>query len=438
MKIERAIIFSILCAYLILPPYTEINAPIVPPLDKDSIPNLAVFAIVVLILGKRTPLLEGAPLTKLLLALFIVSPFGTILTNLDPIYVGPVVVPGLPVRDAVAVIVKQGIFLLPFFLARQHLATEEAQREILLALAIAGVIYSIPMLLEIRLSPRVNIWVYGFFPHSFDQQIRFGGFRPVVFLGHGLVVAFFTLTTVIAAFGLWRAGLALFSFVGGYLTVLLVLCKTVGAWAYSLVALPLVLFTGRRTQIRVAALMACVVIGYPILRGTGLIPVEAMTEQAAAIQQERAESLSFRFENEEAVLAHAQQRPIFGWGGWGRNVVRDPVTGETGTVLDGRWLIVISVFGWCGYLVEFGLLGLPLILLARKAGRDPGATASPYVGPVALILAFNMFDLLPNSPLTPFTWLLAGAILGYTEKSATQSAAPTTKSKSEGRIETIL
>ena len=34
---------------------------------------------------------------------------------------------------------------------------------------------------------------------------------------------------------------------------------------------------------------------------------------------------------------------------------------------------------------------------------------------VALILVFNLFDLLPNSPLTPMTWLLAGALLGHAE-----------------------
>ena len=83
---------------------------------------------------------------------------------------------------------------------------------------------------------------------------------------------------------------------------------------------------------------------------------------------------------------------------------------------DGRWIIVIGVFGWCGYIVEFGLLALPLLLLALAGTPGRAATdVSPYAGPLALLLAINMIDLLPNATLIPFTWLLAGALLGYAE-----------------------
>jgi len=34
---------------------------------------------------------------------------------------------------------------------------------------------------------------------------------------------------------------------------------------------------------------------------------------------------------------------------------------------------------------------------------------------LVLLLAINMVDLLPNSTITPFSWLLAGTLLGYSE-----------------------
>ena len=37
------------------------------------------------------------------------------------------------------------------------------------------------------------------------------------------------------------------------------------------------------------------------------------------------------------------------------------------------------------------------------------------LGAVALIVGVNMIELLPNATLEPWTWLLAGALLGWSE-----------------------
>ena len=42
------------------------------------------------------------------------------------------------------------------------------------------------------------------------------------------------------------------------------------------------------------------------------------------------------------------------------------------------------------------------------------------------MLGINMIDMLPNATLMPFTWLIAGALLGYAEALG-RSAAPTTR-----------
>lgn len=274
------------------------------------------------------------------------------------------------------------------------------------------------MLIEVRLSPQLNTWIYGFFQHSFEQMMRDGGFRPIVFLYHALWVGFFTMTALIAALALWRAAKperrTPYFLAAGYLGTVLVLAKTFGSLLYALSLAPLVCFAGRKLQLRIAVVLALIALLFPLLRGGDLVPVETMLEQAGRVDPDRARSLGVRFDNEGQLLARASEKPLFGWGGFGRNLIYD-ATGRTDSVTDGRWVIVIGVYGWSGYIVEFGLLALPLLLLARGAHRIPAADLSPYVGSLALILAINMIDMLPNATLIPFTWLLAGAMLGHAE-----------------------
>jgi hypothetical protein len=86
------------------------------------------------------------------------------------------------------------------------------------------------------------------------------------------------------------------------------------------------------------------------------------------------------------------------------------------TITDGRWIILIGIFGWVGYLAEFGLVALPVLLLWTRGAALAGSGAGPLIGPVALLLAINLVDMLPNASLTPLTWLFAGAVLGLGER----------------------
>lgn len=418
MPLERALIWSILGGYLLLPPLVNFDLPLLPPLDKATIPNLSAFAACVLMLGKRVSILPEVALGKLLMVLIVVSPVATVLTNPEPVTFGVVYLPGMTIRDALSVMINQLLFLLPFFLGRRFLSDEKAMREILIALVVAGLIYSVPIVIEARLSPQLNIWIYGFFQHSFEQMVRFGGFRPIVFLYHGLWVAFLVLMTLVSAVALARLEPAdnrpRHILIVLWLAAILLLCRSVGPVIYAIGLIPLVLVVKPTVQVRVAAVLALIVVAYPMLRGADVIPVDDMVERAYAFDAARGQSLEFRFDNEAVLLERASEKPLFGWGGYGRNMVFDPETGKSLTVPDGRWIIVIGLLGWVGYIMEFGLLALPLVYLAMQA-RSHANVLSPYAGVIALILAANMVDLLPNATLIPFTWLMAGAILGYAE-----------------------
>jgi hypothetical protein len=429
LPLERAVIWSILGPYLFLPPVAAFDFPLIPRLDKVSIPNASAFLICVVMLGHKVPILPRTFLARLLVLLFLLTPIAAVLTNSDPITFVIGGLPGLQVHDSISAAIAQGIALTPLLLGRRFLGSEAALRELLIALVIAGLVYSLPMLVEIRLSPQLNVWIYGFFQHDFGQMMRQGGYRPIVFLQHGLWVAFLTFLTLIAAVALWRwpptpAHRGRYFLASGYLAVMLVLCKSAAVLVYAAAALPLARFAKPGTQLRMAALLGLVAISYPLLRGAELVPVEAILKQAEAFGEDRADSLAFRFNNEELLLEHGRARPWFGWGGWGRNQIYDPFSGQMVSVSDGRWVIIIGTYGWFGYIAEFGLLGLPLFMLARRSLGRGAAEISPYAGPIALMLGFNMVDMLPNATLTPFTWLLAGALLAYAEApEAAESAA---------------
>lgn len=373
---------------------------------------------------------------------FVLSPSFTVLTNLQPVRfglddLGGLVIldfaaietwglPGLRMYDSLSMLAHQVLLMLPFFLAREALRSEAAIREILLALVIAGAIYMAPMLFEVRFSPQLHTRLYGFFQHDFIQAIRAGGFRPFVFMPHGLWVAFFAFMVLMAAAALWRIdrgprrklwGLAMAMGAG-----LVVICKSMGAILFAAVFVPIALVMKPRAHLVLAALLSVVVITYPALRGLGWIPTQDLVQRVAEFSPERAQSLEYRFNNENRVLAHAEEKPLLGWGGWGRFFPHDPETGRTEVVVDGMWIITIGNFGWLGYVALFGLLTLPVWSLALQAWRA-GQAPPPSVSILALILAANLVDLLPNATLIPFTWLICGALLGQAEDLARATAA---------------
>ena len=430
-KPERALIWSILGGYLFLPPLTEFNLPLVPAMDKVSIPNLSVFFILLFVLRAPVRLWPEARTAQLLVVGLILSAIPTVLTNGDPIIfevlrnADPIVfmvdqLPGQSIRDVGSVLIAQFLTIVPFLLARHVLSTDDGLREILLALMVGALIYSIPALIEIRLSPQINVWVYGYFQHSFEQMMRSGGFRPIVFLPHALWLALFVCIGLLATAALTRTTPVIerwkMLLLVGYLAVLLLLCKSLASIAYGLALTPLVLFVPPRWQIRLAVVFALVAVTYPMLRNLQLIPLDAILAQAEAISPARAQSLAYRFNNEEQLLARAAEKPLFGWGGWGRSLIRDPETGYILSVPDGRWIIIFGTFGWLGYICEFGLLALPLVLAWRFARRVAGAEVSPHLSALCVILGITLIDMLLNATLTPVTWLTAGAILGYAEK----------------------
>lgn len=423
-SVPIALCVSVFGGYLLLPSGLELDLPLLPPLDKYSIPIIcaALMAALVIQDPRRTETalpgwLPKSKVALVLLALLVIGAFGTVLTNRDPLSYGPRQLPPLQLYDAFSYVMTLLPVVLPILLARKFLASVEGQRVLLLTITISALIYTIPALWEVRMSPQLHKQFYGYFPHSFMQQIRQSGFRPHVFLDHGLTLAIFFAFALIGATALARMKYqgkpAKWGLAAAWLFVALILSKSLGALLITLVILPVILFLTPRTQVLVAALIAGTVLTYPMLRSVQLVPINSIMSVAHDISPERAASLETRVTNEEALLAKARQRPLFGWGGWSRSRVFDS-RGRDTSITDGAWIIEMGFGGWFRYVPIFGLLCWPLIALFFS-GRDK---IDPVATTLALILAAKLVDLLPNSGLHVFVWLLAGSLLGRVEMRA--------------------
>ena len=416
-----ALAISIIAAYLLLPVQGGVDLPLLPPINKNKV---AVIAIVIVIssMGKpgSTPeYLPGLFPKPLGLRLLIVAAIGgalmTVVLNGDTVVYGNRVLPALRIYDGLSAMLSAGLMLLPMLLARKYLARPEHHILLLAVLCVAGLCYSVLAAYELRMSPQLNRMVYGFFPHNWAQHVRGGGYRPLVFLAHGLQLSIFFTGTVIAACALMRVHVEkkrlLYMFAACWLFVMLVMTKSFGALAIAVVLVPLVMFLSVRWQLIAAAILAVLVVSYPLSRGAGVMPVDNIQNFVAGIDAQRASSLGVRLKHEEALLEKASVRPVFGWGGWGRSRIYDE-QGRDITIADGYWAIAIGVGGWVKYLSEFLMMGGAIVLLAlRQRIYKVGIETSA----LALITAGWMVDLLPNSALTPLLWLVAGALWGRFE-----------------------
>lgn len=411
MRPERAVILSLLAGYLLLPVKTSFDFSGVPALDKTSIANLATFVAATISTRGRAARMPREWWLNLLILVYLLSPIMTVYGNRDSLVFGKLFLPGLSPYDAFSAAAYKALDVIPLLLGYNLLRSAAARFELLRALLVAAIGYSLLMLIEIRLSPQLHAWIYGFFPHSFGQQMRDGGFRPVVFLGHGLVVAIFTAMAVTAATFLARARERVFGvsvwFWFAYLLAVMVFCRSLGALILALLAISIIMSLRKARALQIAcATAAAFVLIYPALRGADLVPVQAIADQVAAFSDERAASFQTRIDNENLLLARANQRPYFGWGGYGRNRIYDEYSGKDLSITDGAWIIVVGNGGWIGYLATFGLLCLPIIASVGR-GRQSSTTGAA----ISVVLIVNLLDCIPNASLGPITWLMAGTAL---------------------------
>ena len=298
-RLPVALCVTILGGYLLLPVQTSLDLPVLPPLNKHTIPALAALVLTAVFASSSRqdwPVQPGwlprNPVVLGLIFLLALGAFGTALTNRDGLSYGPIYLPGLRSYDAFSVSLSILMNLIPFLLARKILATPAGHRVLLVSVAVSASAYAILALYEVRMSPQLNIKVYGFFPSSWLQTVRSGGFRPVVFLGHGLSLGLYLAMATIAAFGLFRmlspTTRGKWLFAGLWLLGTLFLAKTIGALVITLVTILVIIFLPRRGQITFVTIVTIFILLYPLPRAAGFVPTDRIVSFFQGIDAERA------------------------------------------------------------------------------------------------------------------------------------------------------
>ncbi|MDB5322229.1 MAG: hypothetical protein JWN40_3860 [Phycisphaerales bacterium] len=319
------------------------------------------------------------------------------------------------IADSASQIVTWGV---PYFLGRVYFSDPATLRGMAVWTFIAGLLYVPFCLYEIRMSPVLSIDFYGFSQHSLAQSIRMGGFRPMVFLQHGLAVGMVMAAASLA--GIWLTWSGSIKRLWGVpvvvpLAVLLAttaLVKSTGAIALLIVGLAVLFFTRYlRTSVIVLALAAAP-FGYMLARSVGGWSGYNLVAQIEKFSNERAMSLAFRFDCERMLINRASQRPVFGWGLNANFMVTD-ANGNIESVPDGYWVIALGTSGLFGLVSLYLALLLPSALFAlriKPATWDAPLLAGGCV--FAVLLPLHAIDNLFNAMLNPLFILALGGLTG--------------------------
>lgn len=419
---DRAILVM-LGGCMFLPEIIGFDPPLIPEIDKRVLPYICVAIGIAMRNGKLLKVGKPKGAHLAIAVVVIVGQVLTALTNPDRLVYGPVVLPGLSLHDGISGAIDAFLHIvLPIWIGGAVCRDEDDLAFILRALVVAGLIYSLPALLEARLSPQLHRWIYGYHPNMFAKSIRLGGYRPMMFMEGGLAVGLFFAAVAIAASALRRTSMRVFKLpatpVALFLMFVLVMVKSTAALVYGVLISTAVAFGPKWLAPRIARILVVLVLLYPVLRTTGLFPTDAIVDFFAQYNAERAGSLGFRFEQDQRLLERAMERPLFGWGPWMRNRVFDIVTGEDLSVTDGAWTIRLGASGLVGWFCFYFALGYPVLMRVRRVPGGTDVKSNMVYAGVALVVSVYAVDQLSNGHYTNLPLMLAGALAsakrGYT------------------------
>jgi hypothetical protein len=402
MPARRAVLATLLVGTLLLPMATY-SIQGVPSYSKFSATSLALLLGVFIfdsgrVAGFRPHILD------LPMLVWCVSPFGSSLTN------------DLGVYDGISAAAEQVlIWGAPYFIARLYFGDREGLRELALAIVVGGLIYMPLCLYEIRMSPQLHATLYGFHQHDFSQTYRLGGWRPTVFMQHGLAVGMFMTIASLLAVWLWQTGSVRrlmgvpMVFIVAPLLVTTLLCKSTGAMVLLVAGLgALYAATAFRSRL-ILVLLVLPPMLYMTARGPLGWSGQELVETAGLLGEARAQSLETRVFHETLLIEKAMHRPALGWGRWGRNRVTDE-HGRNQSITDGLWIITLGTMGVVGLAAMMGWLLAPALgVFLRIPAVGSAATAAPLALAVALSLYAS--DAILNAMLNQFWMVIPGALV---------------------------
>jgi tetratricopeptide (TPR) repeat protein len=307
---------------------------------------------------------------------------------------------------------------LPYLFGRLYFGTLQGIQSFATAMIIGGLACVPFCLFEMRMSPKLLYMIYG---GTIEFNMRLGGYRPKLFFSTGLELGMWMTAASLAGWWLWRCGtitkIRETSSGRVLLPILLgttIFCRSTGAIALLFFGAILLWLSVRfRTRLLLASLIFAAPL-YVGVRTTRLWSGQQAVDWAVTLAgPERAQSLEYRFQCEDLLMAKALQQPYLGWGGWGRSSVDwNGVIGKH-VPTDGLWIIIFGTNGFYGLVLLYLAMILPL---ARFMWRFPvrfwGLPQMAAASLAAVLLSLYMIDCLLNAFVNVIYVTLAGGLNG--------------------------
>lgn len=306
---------------------------------------------------------------------------------------------------------------IPYLVGRLYFCDLLALRELAIGIVIGGLIYIPFCLYEVRMSPQLHTILYGYHQHVFAQSIRAGGWRPTVFMQHGLAVAMWMSLASMLAVWLWqtRSVRRLYKLpllaAAIPLVATTVLCKSLGALALMVAGISVLTFSQLTRSARLVVLLLLVAPTYLTARIAFSWDAHSLVETVTQVHDDRARSLEMRIYNERRITDLTLQRPLFGWGRWGGYREVDDHDGRV--VTDSLWILAMGQNGLVGLAAVVVVILLPAALFLHRSRMRywHHPSFAPAAG-LAVMLILFMIDSLFNSMFNPIYLLAAGGIAG--------------------------
>ncbi len=410
---QRAVVIGFVIAWLFLPQRAGFAVTGIPDYSRRSAASYAILLATFIYDFERFRSFKFSWL-DLPMVVWCLCPFASSITN------------DLGLYDALAQTLAQTmVWGLPYFLGRIYLNNLAGLRQLAIAIFVGGLIYIPLCLYEIRMSPQVHIMVYGYFPHSFGQTQRLGGWRPQVFMSHGLELGMWMMAATLIGIWLWQASTIKkiwdipIPWLVAPLLVTFVLVKSTGC--YFLLALGLIVLVIAR-QFRTAIPIFLMIAFMIIYLAQNALTDSYITDQIVAflrnigLPEDRVGSLVYRYNMEELLVDKARQSIVFGWGGWGRNRVYEyNWYGELENIsaVDSLWIITFGINGLVGLSSVFLSFFAPVIGFIKRypANLWFNRQVAPAAALVVVLILF-MTDCLVNAMINPVFILACGGIAG--------------------------
>jgi hypothetical protein len=324
-----------------------------------------------------------------------------------------------PYDGAAAAATQIVVWGVPYYLGRIYFGDFVGLRGLAVWTFIAGFIYIPFCIIEIMISPQLHFMTYGFYQHDFNQVIRMGGYRPMVYMQHGIAVGMLMTAASLMGIWLWWTGslktlwnMPLWLPLGALL-VTTAAVKSSGAFVLLLLGVG-VIFLTKYIKTYIVVLLFCTVpfiyMGARSIGGWDGSNLVRLVEEH--MERDRALSLQCRFDNENLLLEKAMKNPIFGWGPNGRNLVTRS-DGTIESIPDGLWVIAVGANGIVGLIALFVALLLPVMMvkLRFKASMWSDPLLAGVAG-FAVLIVLHAIDNLMNTMLNPIFILGLGGLAG--------------------------